>query len=159
MEDRKINEIQKLLDQLEIQIIHFDTSKPTISKSNVGWHIEHTLLTLSAVSKALTNSNPGDYKWKFNFIRMIVLTMKKIPRGKAKVPEVVRPKENYSMESLKDHLSKTKAKIEELNTISENKYFEHPVFGNIKLKQTIRFLEIHTKHHLDIIKDILKDEG
>ncbi len=151
-----MKELQKLLDQLETQIIHFDKSKFSISKSNVGWHIEHTLLTLSAITNSLANSNPKDYKWKFNFIRVIVLTMKKIPRGRANAPKVVQPKENYNIDSLKLHLSKTKATIEELNSMAENKYFKHPVFGNIKLKQTIRFLEIHTRHHLDIIKDILK---
>ena len=43
-----------------------------------------------------------------------------------------------------------------LENISKDHYFEHPFFGKIKRKETIRFLEIHTNHHLKIIDDILK---
>jgi len=43
-----------------------------------------------------------------------------------------------------------------LKTLPKDRYFEHPFFGKLKLKQTINFLEIHTMHHLDIIEDIKK---
>lgn len=151
-----MNKLEKLLTQLETNISKFNKTNQKISKSNVGWHIEHTLLVLTRITDSLANSNPEDYKWKFQFIRIAVFTMKKIPRGKAKSPEVVQPKGNYNIESLTKHLSNTKARIEELQTMDKNKYFDHPVFGHLKLKQTINFLEIHTKHHLEIINDIQK---
>ena len=37
-----------------------------------------------------------------------------------------------------------------------NAYFRHLIFGNLNKKRTIRFLQIHTAHHLKIIQDILK---
>ena len=82
--------------------------------------------------------------------------MKKIPRGKAKSPEVVLPKGIIDNNSLLTHISVTRNKINELKTLPKDRYFEHPFFGKLKLKQTINFLEIHTKHHLDIIEDIKK---
>jgi hypothetical protein len=39
--------------------------------------------------------------------------------------------------------------------VSKDHFFEHPYFGKLKLKETIRFLEIHTTHHLSIIEDIV----
>ncbi|MBL0355605.1 MAG: DinB family protein [Chitinophagaceae bacterium] len=151
-----MSELTKLLNQIETKISHFERINHAVSKSDVGWHIEHSLLTLTGITNALEKSNPKDYEWKFNFIRMVVLTMKKIPRGRAKTPEVVQPKVKYDIESLTNHLLKTRAKIDELQALDKNKYFEHPFFGKLKLKQTINFLEIHTQHHLNIINEILR---
>jgi hypothetical protein len=81
--------------------------------------------------------------------------MKKIPRGKAKAPKVVQPKANLDNEGLLNHLSLTRNKIKTLETLSKDKYFNHPFFGDLKLGQSINFLEIHTKHHLNIIEDII----
>ena len=83
--------LEKLLDQFESRIPLFENENQAISKSNVGWHIEHSLLTLNGVTKFLVHSNPKEYKWKFNFTRILVLKTGKIPRGKAKAPKVVVP--------------------------------------------------------------------
>jgi hypothetical protein len=150
-----MNKLDNLLYLLETNVSHYETLNQKVSEANVGWHIEHSLLSLNVVTNLLIKSNPNDYTWKFNFIRLVVLTMKKIPRGKAKSPEVVLPKGIIDKHSLLSHISLTRNKINELKTLSKDKYFEHPFFGKLKLKQTINFLEIHTKHHLEIIEDII----
>lgn len=151
-----MNKIDELLTQLENKIPFFETSNLEVSKATVGWHIEHTLLTLNGITDFLIQSNPNDYKWSFNFIRIVVLTMKKIPRGRAKSPEVVRPKGTIDKNSLQTHLSATRNKIKELEFLPKDKYFTHPFFGKLKFRQTISFLEIHTNHHLEIINDIIR---
>lgn len=148
--------LKTLLDQVESRISLFSNENSAISKSNVGWHIEHSLLTLNGVTKFLTHSNPKDYKWKFNFIRIIVLKTGKIPRGKAKAPQIVVPKDTISKTQLLANLEQTRKLILELETISNDHYFEHPFLGKLKKKAAIRFLEIHTNHHLKIIEDIIK---
>ena len=151
-----MNNLDKLLNQLESKISFCESSNQDISQANVAWHIEHTLLTLNGITDFLIKSDPKDYKWKFNFIRIVVLTMKRIPRGRAKAPNVVQPQGNTYKNTLVTHLSMTRNKIKELEFLSKDKYFPHPFFGKIKLQQTINFLEIHTKHHIDIIEDIIK---
>ncbi len=153
-----MNNINNFLNQLETKIPYFETINKKISQGDIAWHIEHSLLTLNRITDFLKNSNPKDYKWKFNFIRIVVLTFKKIPRGKGKSPQVIQPKSNINKVSLLAHLSSTRNKIKELEVLSENKYFSHPFFGDLKLNQTINFLEIHTKHHLKIIEDIIKNK-
>lgn len=148
--------LEKLLDQFESRIPLLANENQEVSKSNVGWHIEHSLLTLNGVTKFLTNSNPKDYKWRFNFIRILVLNRGKIPRGKAKAPKVVVPQTTIDKVTLLTHLKETRNSLLELKTISKDHYFEHPFFGKIKRNDTIRFLEIHTNHHLEIIEDIIK---
>ena len=150
-----MNKLDILLNQLETKIPHHEKLNQKASHASIGWHIEHSLLTLNGITDFLIKSNPNDYKWKFNFIRIVVLTMGKIPRGRAKSPEVVQPKVNIDKNSLLIHIIETRNKINELKTLSKDSYFEHPFFGKLKLQQTINFLEIHTKHHLDIIEDII----
>ena len=153
-----ISELKKLLTQLEHAIPDFEMKNLSISNSNIGWHIEHSLLVFNGIIETLSKSNPKDYTWKLNFKRIVVFAKRKIPRGIAKAPKVVIPKENYSIESLLQHIEKTKIKLEELRKLNPKQFFNHPGFGNLRLKKTIQFLEIHTQHHLEIIADIERGE-
>jgi hypothetical protein len=151
-----MQKLNQLIQELENAIQNQEILNPSISKSSVGWHIEHCLLVLNSVVSAVEKSNPKDYKWKFNFVRMLVMTTKKIPRGKARAPKTVQPTIDFDTDTLKNHLEKSKINIQKLQTTDSNHYFEHPYFGHLKLKPTIEFLEIHTHHHINIIKDIVK---
>ena len=153
-----MEKLKELIQDLESKIQNQEILDPTISKSSVGWHIEHTLLTMNLVIEALQKSNPENYKRTFNFYRILVFTLNKIPRGRARAPKIVQPKVDFNTETLKIHLEKGKTKLAELNTISGKNYFEHPYFGHLTLKPTIKFLEIHTYHHLKIINDIIKSK-
>ena len=131
-------------------------SKNSVSKGSVGWHIEHILLTIEVVIEALKRPKHGNYKWKFSLVKMLVFATKTIPRGKAQSPAAVVPKGNMDNQSLKAHLDLTIEKIKELDNQNTHCYFNHPFFGDLKLKQAIAFLEIHTHHHIKIMNDILK---
>lgn len=152
-----MTKLLSLLEQLESYIADYEKVNLSISKSSVGWHLEHSFLVLYAVSNNLKKSNPSDYKWKFNFNRFLVQTiLKKIPRGRGKAPKSVQPVEEITSESLKNKLEKVRNSLAELESLDAKNHFTHPYFGNLNLKNTIHFLELHTKHHLKIIEDILK---
>jgi len=68
----------------------------------------------------------------------------------------VQPQPNFNAETLKIHIAATKEKIKTLESLQRNHYFIHPFFGKLNLKPAIIFLRIHTKHHIHIINDILK---
>lgn len=150
--------LEKLINQLEATIPKFEKTNPSISKSNIGWHIDHALMVLIGIIDTTSKSDLTKYKWEFNFNRFVVMTRRKISRGKAKAPKSVQPNADYTFESLTEKIAITKLKLEELMQLPHNKYFDHPGLGNMKLKQTIKFLEIHTNHHLKIIHDIEKKE-
>jgi hypothetical protein len=147
--------LETLLDQFESRIPLFAKENSEISKSNVGWHIEHSLLTIIGVTKVVLRSNPINYKWKFKLSRILIFTLGKILRGKAKAPDVVVPKNEITETQLLSNIELTKKIILELKSISNDHYFDHPYLGKLKKKETIRFLEIHTNHHLKIIEDII----
>jgi len=146
--------LEVLLTDLEKYIPVYERQELDISLSNIGWQIEHSLLTLDRVMEALAKSNKEEYKWKFSLSRIIIMATKSIPRGRAKSPKSVRPQTDIHKESLSLHLKLTRDNLKQLEHLDYGQYFDHPYFGHLKLKQAIRFLEIHTLHHLKIIRDI-----
>jgi hypothetical protein len=150
-----MQELHKLLNQLESDISLFDKVNLAVSSVSVGWHIEHSLKTIDQIVTACKKSNPVNYKWRFNFKRILIMgIIKKIPRGKAKAPKIVRPDGTISSDSLQLSLQKVKENIIDWNQLEKNAHFSHPFFGDLNKKETADFLVLHTKHHYKIIKEI-----
>ena len=145
-----------LVTDLENALPFLDKKNEAISQVTVGWHIEHSLLALIKMITATEHSNPAEYKKTFNWKRTLVITIGKIPRGKARVPSSVKPGDEVSEATIKPLLEKAKQKVELFETLSSDKYFTHPVFEDVKLYKARRVIAIHTIHHIKIINDILK---
>ena len=148
--------IDAIMPELANYIADYNQSNKAISEASVGWHIEHSLLVIKQITATVAQSEPKLYKSKFNVKRFVVFLTKIIPRGKAKAPKVVIPSEEITVDSLQESLKNTYQAITYLKDCEANQYFMHPFFGQLNKKQTIKFLEIHTEHHLKIIRDILK---
>lgn len=146
----------KLLDKLNVEIDNFETLNPKVSKKNIGWHIQHTLMVINEYIDTLTNSNPDNYKTKFNFLRFIVLATKLIPRYYGQSPESMLPQNIMDKDSLAKYLNETRKNIGQLPMLLKKNYVDHPVFDKLNFMQTVDYMETHTKHHLKIIKDIKK---
>ena len=148
--------LDAILPELANYIADYNQFNHAISEASVGWHIEHSLLVIKQVTATVAQSEPKLYKSKFNLSRFFVFLLKTIPRGKAKAPKVVIPVDEITIETLQESLKNTYQAIAYLKDCQENQYFMHPFFGQLNKKQTIKLLEIHTEHHLKIIRDILK---
>ncbi|MFM2048600.1 MAG: hypothetical protein RI955_1148 [Bacteroidota bacterium] len=150
-----MNKLAALVNQLQPHIVDFEKSNIKFSAANVGWQIEHSLITIDMIIMVLKKSNSANFQSKFNFSKFRVFLFNKIPRGRAKAPKIVTPQVGYTIASLQHHITITLQNIDSLSTIQPNQFFKHPYFGDLKLKDAIKFLEIHTQHHLSIIKDII----
>ncbi len=151
-----MNTLEKLITELEEHSLVHHKINSTVSSSSVGWHIEHSLMVINSIVGALEKSNPTEYKWKLNKWRVIVLSFKRIPRGRGKAPKNVIPEVDITLDALKQSFEKTRQTIQKIENLKANNYFKHPYFGDLNLKPTTLFLSIHTNHHLKIIKDIIK---
>jgi hypothetical protein len=147
--------LTKQLSELERVIPALETLNHAVSQVPVGWHIDHTLLVISAIIARLQTSNPSTYRWQFNLTRLVVMATGRFPRGRGKSPEAVMP-DVYDVASLSTRLQAVCEDMQTLNTIHPGHYFEHPYFGQLQLKAAQRFLVIHTNHHLRIIRDIMQ---
>jgi hypothetical protein len=152
-----MDRIIKLLEQIEAYSAFSHRVNPKVSQASVGWHLEHVTLVISSVVVALGASQPEHYRpKKFSLVKLWILNTGILPRGKVKSPKSVQPKEQPTEQSVSTLVAKTKQKIQAASPFQPTQFFSHPLFGDLRLNQAIRFLEVHTRHHLNIIKDILK---
>lgn len=142
--------------ELEKHIPNYAKLHTETSTSNIGWHVEHCLLVYVRIITAMESSDPALYKGSFNMKKILVFALNKIPRGKAQAPKTVRPTGEISPEKLMNNIEAAGIKIKALANLQKHHHFDHPFFGKLHLKETVKFLKIHTHHHLKIINDIVK---
>jgi hypothetical protein len=156
MTEKRIAILNTLLTQIEESIPNYEKTNSVISQSSVGWHLDHALKVINRVTAILIKTNPDKYKKEHNLKRIILFTLCYIPRGKARAPKVVMPPEVITKADLINQLQEAKIQIEKTEPLTKTSHFIHHVFGMLSKEQTLRFLEVHTKHHLKIVNDILK---
>ena len=150
--------LKEQIATLEKMIDHLELSATQVSAKGIDWHVDHLLKVIIKVSNALKNSDPVVYKWKYNLLRSVIFVSGKIPRGKGKAPKSVLPPEVILKEDLLLQIKEARKHLNEMKELHANSNFKHPYFGVLNLKMTLRFLEIHTNHHLQIIREILQSK-
>jgi hypothetical protein len=151
----KMEPLHILLHELENKIPLLHKQNPAVSDASVAWHIEHTILAAGKMADAVAHSNPDDYRWQFNWRRLMVFTTGRIPRGKAKAPKTVIPQSIADAATLAAHLTSLRNKLHHLSMVQPHHFFVHPYFGPLHVKHTQKAIYIHTQHHLKIINDII----
>lgn len=146
--------LQAQLREMGKYISFKDQCNSAVSQANVGWHLTHNLKVINTVTAALESSNPKDYRYQFSFPQLIVFITGRIPRGKAKAPKSVRPDSNIGKEDLVRSLEEAERNIQQFLSLHPNSHFDHPYFKSLNRNETRKFLEIHTEHHLKIIREI-----
>ena len=96
-------------------------------------------------------------------IGRLVLRSGVIPRGIGKSPAAAMPDEGISLDRLTSELGLQLANIdkidERLDAVKSTRYtFRHPYFGHLNPRQWVRFVRVHTNHHMKIVREILSAE-
>jgi len=144
------------IKELESYIAVKDKRNDAVTTSDIAWQIDHSLKVFNLVSETLLNSDTSLYSSRFNKWRLLLFTLGYFPRGKVKAPKYVRPPEIILVEDLKLQLQLAYQNIDNIKLANKNAHFKHFIFGVLNKNRTIRFLQLHTNHHLKIIRDILK---
>jgi hypothetical protein len=148
--------LSSYIQKLEYHISKYEVTNPKVSQASIGWHLDHSLKVINNVCIALQNSDPKAYKNNLTFLGKFFLILGKFPRGKAKAPKHVKPSEIITTADLISQIEAAIQNIKIISTLPKNAHFKHPMFGHINRNRVMRFLEVHTNHHLKIIRDILK---
>ena len=144
---------------LQQMIAHSEVISTQISVNGIDWHIYHSLKVIIQVSKALQRSDPSAFQFKYNLLRSVIFISGKIPRGKGKAPKSVLPPDNILKEDLFLQIKEVNKHLKEMKDLPPDSNFKHPYFGVLNLKMSLRFLDIHTNHHLKIMNEILKSSN
>lgn len=145
-----------IIEELSTYLKYSDTLNTEVSNWSVGAHIEHSTKVIASICKSVEQSDPKDYKPKFNLLRVIFLRLNWFPRGRAKAPKAVHPTLSSDVEVLKEYLEKADAKLKTLQGLAKNRFFKHPYFGLLNVKEARKFIKLHTHHHIKIIQEIIK---
>jgi hypothetical protein len=134
-----------------------DCLKTEISKWSVYQHIEHILISNSRILEQILDRSSANLPIRgISILGRIVLLTGVIPRGKGKAPDFTLPM-GLSIVELKKLYYDLIEKLDQLESIKlEGIVAKHPYFGGLTKKQWLKFIEIHQRHHLKIIDDIIK---
>lgn len=146
--------LTNIINHLEQNIPNHAHAVAHISKVNVGWHIAHSLITISTIIDLLAKSTPDRYKKRLNLAWIAARSLRWFPRGTGKAPKIARPDTEVTAESLQTLLTETRQKLTQFDALHQQQYFRHPYFGMLNVSQAKKFLLVHTRHHLKIIRDI-----
>lgn len=150
-----MSKMDKLLNQLETEIKTGDQNIEAVSKSGVYWHIDHSLRVIEGICGVLQKSKPSEYRYQFNKNRLLIFTFGKIPRGVGRAPKtVVANAAHFEPAQLQEQLQRCQTAWANLSDLPAKAWFKHPLFSHLNVRRSKRFMEIHTRHHLKIIKDI-----
>ena len=145
-----------LITKLKAEIENGEAHNDVVSKASVYWHLDHILKVYNGVCNLLLNSNEVFYKPKFSFFGWWFITFNYLPRGKGRAPKGTYTKVEITTDQLKQQYKTAENNLSLLQKANENLFFSHPYFGDINKAKTLKFLYIHTQHHLKIINDIRK---
>ncbi len=151
-----MEKLQNQLKEIEQFIEKQEFSNLAISKSSSYWQIDHTLRVFEGIPQAVANSNPNEFKPKRSFLKWMIMTFHKIPRGKGRAPKHVLPEDHITKADLLNRFESAKSGLTNFNNLDEQSHFRHPMFGDLNVKESKKFLGIHTEHHLKILRDMVK---
>ena len=147
--------MDKFLQELETKIAQREVLNAKVSQVPVAWHLDHILKSINGIYAEMEASNPDDYQYKFNINRLVIFLTGIMPRGKGKAPDASKPPEIIETEDLYTQLAMAKQNLAKVDALSENSHYIHYIFGTLNRQKSKRLIEIHTHHHLKIVRDIL----
>jgi hypothetical protein len=136
---------------------------PKVSGWSVGQQVDHMLNVAHGVFYRLTGDGE-EVPHGINLSGRLLLGIGWLPRGVGKSPKSVLPGEVPIADELGARLARLRGDFQGLRfrtglLASRRRLFKHPYFGGLDCAQTLRFLSVHTHHHLKIVRDIRRAAG
>lgn len=134
---------------------------PAVSKWTVGKQLEHLMLSDQAILDRfdrLVDGSEGPASGGLTLVGRVVLVTGFIPRGAGKAPGAVIPagRDPADIEAGLRRLAERMEELSEQLPLLEDAGWRcrHPYFGALDIGGWMRFMDVHHRHHLKIVRDI-----
>ena len=160
---------QKALVQIRTQIERIRTlarspeeqfcaRREHISAWSPAEHLDHTYKVSMSIVRRITEESAKPSRRGINLVGRVILLLGWIPRGRGKTPERLS-----GAICTGAHIEAALGRLEQaLGTLpmdavaaSRSPIVPHPMFGGLTPSQALRFIVVHTNHHLRIVDEIL----
>ena len=129
-----------------------------ISAWSPAEHLDHMYKVSMSIVRRINDEEAKPSRRGINLMGRVILLLGWIPRGQGKTPERLS-----GAICTGAHIEAALGRLEQaLDTLpldavdaSRSPIVPHPLFGGLTPSQALRFIVIHTKHHLRIIDEIL----
>lgn len=152
--DVQLAEISRLAERPEAELL---TVHPKVSAWSLAQHLDHSLKVGSAVLGSVVAPKEPP-KAGINMAGRMVLLLGWFPRGRGESPKPLRGEaaDTARLLAAVEKVRALRARVTADTLASSATVLKHPYFGGLTAAQAVRFLAIHTRHHLRISADILK---
>jgi len=156
-----MTELTETMAQLRGYIKHAAAIEPGVSSWTVGDHVEHVLIVCGGFAVALVSGRAVPSSADDETVRMQayskhrVLDTGSIPRGSVTAPPAGQPKGGLDADALHALSEKTSARLARAANVPETALAHHPLLGELTRDEVFRFLDVHARHHMAIMDDIL----
>ena len=157
-------ELARIREQLErIGALCGDTEErlfktnERVSAWSPAEHVDHLL----KVTKSIIDRLPSEEAVPrgISFVGRVILALRWIPRGRGRAPEKLTGKRATPSER-QARLARVTVAVEAVDAAAVDatriRNVPHPRFGGLTPAQALRFVTVHTEHHLKIVRDILR---
>jgi hypothetical protein len=139
------------------------TPAPAISSWTAEQQLAHVALANELVARNLKSLARGTGALLVSSAEPVaraigVLAAGRIPRGQAQAPRIVRPPPQPERELLLAWIADDRREIEALDPatiVSNGCFVPHQLLGPLDAPQWLRFAVVHTRHHLEIVREVL----
>jgi hypothetical protein len=153
--DRQMDEVERLLDEGNAAL---PLRADRVSRWTVGQQLDHLTRVARAglgVLQGAAEPLPGG----INLLGRCLLGIAWIPRGVGKSPKRMLPDDAAPAADLAGRIPPLRAGFaaacaDPRLVARRDAVFKHPYFGGLTPRQALRFLTVHTEHHLKIVRDI-----
>jgi hypothetical protein len=146
-----------------------DRKAPHVSGWSAAQHLAHLALANELVVRNLRSLLKGEGPLVVEEgvtppDALAVLQSGRFPRGAAQAPRMVRPPEEVRRDYLGEWIAQGLEEFAELAARSDAilaapRFIPHQVLGPLTAARWVRFASMHTRHHLDIAREVLATFG